>query len=619
MLKSMEASQASSSLNAHFLKVFPTLRNFFAAPSDAAFQDFKNLKGQIDLDLKQLKKVTSKTKEISEFSGQSTYIEEEFTKLVEFQKKLGFDETSGITGTLRKNILLAENELNALGNNENIHIKNSQNKLLIHILMMRRHEKDYMLRGDKKKYFDKINQSKDQFIKVLSASPLSADQQENLKTKLDNYLNSLDKFAALHEEIQSKKDILSEEISYTSEIIEKFAKSQNDTYLKLQSDFHDFKIALEFKILIGAILSIGLSILLGLQIARQVSKNLSQNINNLKRLSQGETELEIEILDYQNELGDLTRTLGVFKENLIENEKMREEQKQHEELLLQEQKKTLNNMADIFEGEVGSVIQTVLVSAQELQSASQQMLNAASYTQSKTQEVSDASHLSSQNVQTVALATDELSSSIGEISRQVETSSDVSLKAVTLAKDTTRTITNLSHNVDQIGQILTLISDIAEQTNMLALNATIEAARAGEAGKGFAVVASEVKNLANQTSKATSDIQKQIELISTGTHQTVDAITSISQVIENINEASTNISSAISQQASATREIEKNVNEVSNSTENVNQNITQVERCSQETGKAANSIESASSNLSEQARYLEEKVEGFLTRVRNDA
>jgi methyl-accepting chemotaxis protein len=619
MLISMEAAEAASSLNSDFLKVFPTLNNFFASPSDKGVSAFQKLKESIDLDIKTLNKVTRETKEIKELENQATYIQGEFGKLVEIQRQLGFDENSGIQGQLRQDIHTVEQQLNYLltAPSQNSNVTPSQ--LLVQLLMMRRHEKDFILRGEKETYSKKIEANKNLFLNILSSSSFPNTEKDNLKKHLNNYITSFNIFSELLEKIRAKKDILAEEISYTTEIVEAFAKSQDKKYLNLQAEFHTFKNELEFKILIAAILSISLSIFIGLQIALQVSKNLGKNINDLKFLSEGNTDLEIEVLDYNNEVGDLTRTLAVFKNNLLENENMREQQKAHEKQVLDEQRKALNEMAEVFEGEVGTVIETVLSSAQNLGNASSQLLDSVNYTNIKTQEVSNLSHLSSQNVQTVASATDELSCSIQEINRQVKSSTDMSNDAVILAEKTTRTMSKLSNNVSQIGQILTLITDIAEQTNLLALNATIEAARAGEAGKGFAVVASEVKNLANQTSQATSQIHKQIELIIDGTSQSEEAIGSISTVIENINHISASIASAVTQQESATNEIAKNVNEVSNSTESVSEQIKNVEHRSHQTGEAANSIENASAHLTEQARHLGEKVDAFLQRVRSDA
>src|SRR5512140_2982957 len=162
------------------------------------------------------------------------------------------------------------------------------------------------------------------------------------------------------------------------------------------------------------------------------------------------------------------------------------------------------------------------------------------------------------NVQTVASATEELTSSIAGIGRQVAQSTEIAARAVDNARRTGDTARALAEGAQKIGDVVTLIQSIAEQTNLLALNATIEAARAGEAGRGFAVVASEVKSLAGQTAKATSEIGQNVGLIQSSTRTAVDSVREIGHAVRDINEVTSNIASAVGQQDAATREISSN-------------------------------------------------------------
>ena len=159
----------------------------------------------------------------------------------------------------------------------------------------------------------------------------------------------------------------------------------------------------------------------------------------------------------------------------------------------------------------------------------------------------------------MAAAAEELTASIGEISRQVAQSSKITGKAVEDAKRTDAIVQALAEGAEKIGAVVGLITDIASQTNLLALNATIEAARAGDAGKGFAVVASEVKNLANQTGRATEEIDAQITQIQSATQEAVEAIGGISATIEEVSTIATAIAAAVEQQGAATAEIARNV------------------------------------------------------------
>ena len=175
----------------------------------------------------------------------------------------------------------------------------------------------------------------------------------------------------------------------------------------------------------------------------------------------------------------------------------------------------------------------------------------------------------SANVRVVASAVEELTSSIAEVARSAKQAANVAGTAAGLAGDGNAKITEFGAAAGEIGKVIEVIQDIAEQTSLLALNATIEAARAGDAGKGFAVVATEVKELAKQTAAATEDIRRRIEGIQTSTSQAVRSIGEITEVIKKVNEVSRTIASAVEEQSITTREIAKNVAETSTAAQTV--------------------------------------------------
>ena len=262
------------------------------------------------------------------------------------------------------------------------------------------------------------------------------------------------------------------------------------------------------------------------------------------------------------------------------------------------------------------VVKAVSTAANGLKNSAESMAHTAEETRTQATTVAAASEEASSNVQTVGVAAEELSSSISEIGRQVSESATIAQRAVSAAERTNGTVQELMKAAQQVGEIVQLIRGIAEQTNLLALNATIEAARAGEAGKGFAVVASEVKNLANQTGKATEDVSGQIEVMQGTTEDAVNAITEIATIISEINEISTVIASAVEEQNAATQEIARNVQQAASGTQEVSSNIVGVSTAAELSGTTAHEVLNSANDLMSQSERLRNQVDQFLAQVR---
>jgi methyl-accepting chemotaxis protein len=359
-----------------------------------------------------------------------------------------------------------------------------------------------------------------------------------------------------------------------------------------------------------------LSIGVAWSITRSVVKPLSGLKARMASLSTGELDAAVADTDRPDEIGEMARTIQVFKDAMIETARLRTEQQEVERLQAQRRKADMNKLADQFESAVGQIIATVSTASTQLEASAGTLSKSSDQAQVVTNKAAAASASASTNVRSVAAASEEMASSVGEISRQVKVSAQIAGDAVGQAQKTDARMNQLSQAAGRIGAVVELINTIAGQTNLLALNATIEAARAGDAGRGFAVVASEVKALAEQTAKATDEISQQITDIQSATQDSVAAIKEIGTTIGRISEISSTIASAVEQQGAATQEISRNVQRAAAGTAEVASNITDVQRGATETGSASSQVFSAAQSLSHESNRLKLEVSKFIGTVR---
>ncbi|MDO8608090.1 MAG: methyl-accepting chemotaxis protein [Phaeospirillum sp.] len=406
------------------------------------------------------------------------------------------------------------------------------------------------------------------------------------------------------------------QVAETSLAIQKvidFSMAKAEAFMK-NAELENQRIDLITRSLLISALVLGTLIAWG--ITRGITRPINAMTEVMHQLTGNNLSVEVPFADRGDEVGAMAKSVGHFKDQMLRVKQLEADQEEQKHRAEADRLSVMRKMADTFENNVGKVIETVTSAATELQAASGQMAGTATDTSHQATTVAASAQQASANVQTVASATEELASSIKEIAHQVERSQTVSTHAGQEVANTTTQVRALSENVAKIGEIVNLINDIAAQTNLLALNATIEAARAGDSGKGFAVVANEVKNLANQTARATSEIANQIQAVQQGTDTAVHAIDAISSVIGEMGEISAAVAAAVEQQSGATSEIARNVEQAAVGTEEVTNNIVSVEQAARETGHAAGQIQDSASDLSRQAEFLRHEVNQFLVQVR---
>jgi len=371
-------------------------------------------------------------------------------------------------------------------------------------------------------------------------------------------------------------------------------------------------IGLMSAILIGAIiLGLGAAIYL----TRDIRRGIGSILQPMGRLTNGDLSAEIPHQAETTEIGRIAAALQVFKEALVAK-KASDDATSADAAISTAHTQRVTAATSHFEAMIGELVESLGSASTELEASATTMTKTSDLAKSVSDSAASASREVTENIQAVAAATEEITASVNEIGRQVHESTRIAGTAVSQAQKTDESIAKLSRAADRIYDVVKLITEVAEQTNLLALNATIEAARAGEAGRGFAVVASEVKALATQTAKATGEISAQIDDMQLATTETVAEIREITSTITLISEVSAAIAAAVEQQGAATQEIARNVQKSAELSTQVASEVTEVSRGSSETSSASGHVLKAAQSLAIESDRLKNEVEKFLGTVR---
>ena len=455
---------------------------------------------------------------------------------------------------------------------------------------------------------------KDEYTKILKNLQHFEKGHVEFESKVETLLHDIeaglldtDQIEEAAHKIEKLEEALDHEIEAILIEVEGFTQSSLATVTA-----HEKKALWLGMVLAG--LAVLLSVPLCLFIVRGIVGPLHQVVDALGVLAEGDTSHEVEVKS-TDEIGQTAQAYESLREatkqaqQLVERQRMEDEEKQRKA-------EQIEGLTREFDQSVQEILSAVKDSAVSLEETASVMSAAVEETSQKSIIVAGATEESAANVETVAAAAEEMDASVREISQQVQESAAIAKDAVNQATATNDSVRSLEKAAGEIGEVVQLISEIAEQTNLLALNATIEAARAGEAGKGFAVVASEVKELATQTAKATDSISQQIEGIQSGTSDAANAIETISVTIGRMDEISAAIAAAIEEQATTTGEISHSVQQAAAGTNETTGAMAEVKAATDDTSRVASNVLGSAKDLMSRSDELSNSVNSFLEGIR---
>ena len=346
---------------------------------------------------------------------------------------------------------------------------------------------------------------------------------------------------------------------------------------------------------------------------------LQRLVQDMGAVAGGKLDISIRMAGRRDDIGDMARAVEVFRVNALERQRLEQARlaEEERERAARERDLSVRNLADIFEQTVSAKVNEVEQASLGISSTAQTMTSRSEQSGSRSLDVGEAAEITTERAAAASEATRQMALAVNEIGRQVAQSSDIARQAVTEVNATVQRMNGLAGSVQTIGDVVKLINDIASQTNLLALNATIEAARAGDAGKGFAVVAGEVKNLANQTAKATDDIARQVAAVQESTREMTASIEAVVGTIRSLDDASAAIAGAVQEQEATTRTIATNIDEVAVQAEAVSKSVIALAKSSTMACAGTVRVIWSADKLKDVVRELNVEAGQFISHIRH--
>lgn len=587
-------------------------RDFATDPSDDTIKDFETASLQARNNLAFIERSLDQTERmrIAWIPDRLKDIDGRFAEVVRNQRKLGFSENDGLRRQLHDTGVAVERVINQgiawLGENE-------AGKLLVSLLMMRRYEAEQRIKSTSTSY-TLFFAEYDNFTNTIKSVAATPEHRVDMEGRVKALADTFAAWSATADRLRPNLKIIDLETQQLAPaadaIIQTASVGATRSAAQLSAaQSRTWSIILSFGI-VSASLGLALSLLIGWSITRP----LQSLADAMAQLAKGDTAAVIPGTRARDEIGDMARTVIVFRDTMLERERLAESQS---ETAKAREMRNLTIAATIarFEKSVDDMLGRVRGAAQRLETASSR-LNASADDMSAEARTAESRVLAaSGNVTAAAGSVEELAASIGEIAGQAHQSTQVAGRAVSEARRTSATMAELANAATRIGEVVNLISSIAGQTNLLALNATIEAARAGEAGRGFAVVASEVKSLAGQTARATEDIAGQVGAIQSAAADATEAITQVNRIIEDMSSLAANVAHTVEQQSTAVTIIAEGVSNASGAARNGADAMSRVSTATADARATAADVRALADALAVEAEGLDSQIRQFLIEV----